>query len=86
MILTNDPKDAEDVGGEDNQQVDDGEQTSGDGNVPWPPERLVGEEHLLDGSTHLRGEPQRSHDLTNQSSAFPCVACRGCSCRQNTGL
>lgn len=41
QTLTNDPEDAQDVGGEDNQQVDTGEQDNGDECVPWPAELLV---------------------------------------------
>lgn len=52
--LTYDPEDAEDVGSEDDEQVDGGEEQDGDGDVSRPPERLVGEEELLDGSPHLR--------------------------------
>lgn len=50
---TNDPKDAQDVGGKDDQQVDEREQNEGNGDVTGPVERLVGKHHLLDRSPHL---------------------------------
>lgn len=51
--LTNDPKDAQDVGGEDNQQVDASKQASGNEHVPQPAELLVLKQHLLDGASYL---------------------------------
>lgn len=53
LELTNDPEDAQDVGGEDDEQVDEGEQDEGDGDVTRPVEGLVGKHHLLDRSPHL---------------------------------
>ena len=53
-LLTDDAEDAQDVGGEDDQQVDEGEEHHCDGGVPQPVEGLGGEQHLLDGSPHLR--------------------------------
>lgn len=50
---TNDPKDAQDVGGKDDQQVDESEQNEGDGDVARPVEGLVGEHHLLNCSPYL---------------------------------
>ena len=52
--LTNDPEDAQDVGGEDDEHVDAGEEDGGDGDVPQPAEGRIGKEHLLDGPAHLR--------------------------------
>lgn len=51
--LTNDAKDAQDVRGKDNQQVDEREQRDGNSDVAGPVEGLVGEHHLLDCSPHL---------------------------------
>lgn len=53
QTLTNDPKDAQDVGGEDNQQVDASKQASGDEHMPQPAELLVLKQHLLDGTSYL---------------------------------
>lgn len=41
QTLTNDPKNAQDVGGEDDQQVDTSKQDSGDEYVPQPTELLI---------------------------------------------
>lgn len=51
---TNDPKDSQDIWCKNNQKVDEREQNEGDGDVPGPVEGLVGENHLLDRSPHLR--------------------------------
>lgn len=50
---TNDPKDAQDVWGKDDQQVDECEQSDSYGDVAWPVEGLVGKHHLLDCSPYL---------------------------------
>jgi len=52
-ILTNDPKYAQDVGGEDNQQVDASKEAGGNKHVPQPAELLVLKQHLLDGPSYL---------------------------------
>lgn len=51
--LTNDAKDAQDVGSEDHQHVDKGQQNDGDGDVSDPAEGLIRKYHLLNGSPHL---------------------------------
>lgn len=53
QTLTNDSKDAQDVGGKDNQQVDASKQAGGDDHVPQPAELLVLKQHLLDGTSYL---------------------------------
>lgn len=55
--LTDDPEDAQDVGGEDDQEVDTGEQADGDERVPQPAELPALKHHLLDGTAHLGGRP-----------------------------
>lgn len=52
-IHTYDPKDAQDVWGKDDQQVNKGEQSECYGDVAWPVEGLVWEHHLLDGPSYL---------------------------------
>lgn len=52
-LHTYDPKDAQDVGGKDDQQVDESEQNEGNGDVAGPVKSLVGEHHLLDCSPYL---------------------------------
>lgn len=49
---TNDPKYAQDVGGEDNQQVDASKEAGGNKHVPQPAELLVLKQHLLDGPSY----------------------------------
>lgn len=56
---TNDPKYAQDVGGEDNQQIDARKQASGNEHVPQPAELLVLKQHLLD-STSYREQNNRN--------------------------
>lgn len=51
--LTNDAKDAQDVGSEDDQHIDEGQENNGDGNVSDPVEGFIREHHLLNGSSHL---------------------------------
>ena len=51
---TNDAEDAQYVGREDDQQVDEAEGDHSNGHVPRPVEGLVGEEHLLNGPPDLR--------------------------------
>lgn len=51
--LTNDAKDAQDVWGEDNKHVDEGQQDEGDPNMAKPAEGFIREDHLLDGPSHL---------------------------------
>ncbi len=51
--LTNDAKDAQDVGSEDDQYIDEGQEDSSDGDVSDPVEGLIREYHLLNGSSHL---------------------------------
>ena len=53
FLFTDDAKDAQDVGGKDDQHVDEGEQRYGNGDVARPVERLVGEQHLLECSPDL---------------------------------
>ena len=57
-VLTNDAKDAQNVGSEYHQHVDEGEKNDSDGNVTQPVERLGGEQHLLDGSAYLQKETE----------------------------
>lgn len=52
-VLTNDAEDAQDVRSKYHQHVDEGEQNESNGNVTQPVERLVGEQHQLDGSSYL---------------------------------
>ena len=66
---TNDPKDAQDVGGKDDQQVDEREQDDGDGDVARPVEGLVGKHHLLNSSPDLfrgKGHFQSLQDESNE--------------------
>lgn len=68
---TDDTEDAQDVGGKDDQHVDEAEKDEGDGNVTQPVEGLVGEQHVLDGPAHWEennrdgqgdsGEDRQSH-------------------------
>lgn len=51
--LTNDAKDAQDVGGEDDQHVDESQENDGYGNVSDPVEGLIRKHHLLNGSPYL---------------------------------
>jgi len=51
---TYDPKDAQDVGGKDDQQVDESEQNEGNGDVAGPVKSLVGKHHLLDRPTYRK--------------------------------
>ena len=51
--LTNDPEDAQDVGGKDDQQVDTREQANGNEHVPQPAELAVRKQHLLEGAAYL---------------------------------
>lgn len=51
--LTNDAKDAQDVGSEDDQHIDEGQENDSDGDVSDPVEGLIREYHLLNGSSHL---------------------------------
>lgn len=61
---TNDPEYAQDIGGEDNQQVDASKQASGNEHVPQPAELLVLKQHLLDGTSYLgRGKNHQSGGL-----------------------
>lgn len=53
--LTYDSKDSKDIWSENNEQVDKSEQDEGNGDVTGPIERFVGEHHLLDCSSYLRG-------------------------------
>lgn len=53
QTLTDDPEDAQDIGSEDNQQVDTSEQANGNERVPQPIELLILKQHLLDGSAYL---------------------------------
>ena len=50
---TNHAEDAEDGGGEDDQEVDEGQQDHGNGDMADPAEVLPLEQHLLDGPAHL---------------------------------
>lgn len=52
-LPTYDPKDAQDVGGKDDQQVYKGEQNECNGDVAGPVKGLVREHHLLDRSPNL---------------------------------
>ena len=63
-IPTNDPKDAQDVGGKDDQQVDKCKQNEGNGDVSRPVEGLVGKHHLLNCSPYLF--------ITEKKSVFKC--------------
>lgn len=67
---TNDPKDAQDVGGKDDQQVDKSEQNEGNGDVAGPVEGLVGKYHLLNCSPYLfitkKGHLQVFHCILKQ--------------------
>lgn len=51
--LTNDAKDAQDVGSEDDQYIDEDQENNSDGDVSDPVEGLIREYHLLNGSSHL---------------------------------
>lgn len=53
-VLTDDAEDSQDVGSEYHQYVDEAEQDDSDGDVAQPAEGFGGEQHLLDGSPHLR--------------------------------
>lgn len=66
--LTNDPEDAQDVGSEDNQQVDASEQADGNERVPQPAELLVLKQHLLDGTAHLGDRGGKSHHSVSSIS------------------
>lgn len=50
---TNQAKDAENGGGKDHEEVDEGQQDHGNGDVADPAEVFPLEQHLLDGPTHL---------------------------------
>lgn len=52
-VLTNDAKDAQNVGSKYHQHVDESKQNESDGDVTQPVERLGGEQHLHDGFSDL---------------------------------
>lgn len=54
LVLTNDAEDSQNVGSENHQHVDEAEQDDSDGDVAQPVEGFGGEQHLLEGSPHLR--------------------------------
>lgn len=68
VLLTNDAKDAQNIWSKYHQHIDEGEQNEGDGSVAQPVERLGGEYHLHDGSTHLWKEIRniRAEDSINK--------------------
>lgn len=51
---TDDPKDAQDVWGKDDQEIDDGKEEDSYSDVTWPPESFIWEEQLLDRPPYLR--------------------------------
>lgn len=68
---TDQAKDAKDGGGEDDQEVDEGQQDHGDGDVADPAEVLPLEQHLLDGPAHLAAETGQGLTLRPRSQAPP---------------
>lgn len=69
-VRTYDPKDAQDVGGKDDQQVDESKQNDCDGDVPGPVKGLVRKHHLLNGSPNLNGTHRTFSTSCNQASVF----------------
>lgn len=53
QTLTDDSKDAQNVGGKDDQQVDTSEQANSNEHMPKPAELLVLKQHLLEGAAYL---------------------------------
>lgn len=65
--LTDDPEDAQDVGGKDDQQVDTREQDNGNEHVPQPAELSVGKQNLLEGAAYLGSGAGRVINLSTAS-------------------
>ena len=67
QTLTDDPEDAQDVGGKDDQQVDTSEQANSNEHMPQPAELAVLKQHLLEGAAHLGSRVGRVINLSAPS-------------------
>lgn len=77
LPLTDQPEDAEDGGSKNDQEVDEGQQDHGDGDVADPAEVLALEQHLLDSTAHLGTGTGTCHTPSSEPP-HPCTAIGAC--------